>query len=155
MVACAHSLIEKSLDTRNLVMVVDDDPGFRRSVGRVLRQSGYETLLFPTAEAFEAQHDFGEAVCVLLDIDLGERSGIEVRKQLKARNNSIQVIYMTRNDDPIVPTAALQLRVPRLSQQTLPGTSAAGPHPEGCGRLMAELSPLRLAIPVSLDCRLF
>ncbi|MEA2951191.1 MAG: hypothetical protein QOJ96_711 [Alphaproteobacteria bacterium] len=96
------------MNTRNLVMVVDDDTGFLRSVGRMLRESRYETLLFPTAEAFEAQHDFAEAVCVLLDIDLGERSGIEVRKQLKARNDSIPVIYMTGNDDPIIRTAAIQ-----------------------------------------------
>jgi FixJ family two-component response regulator len=89
-------------------MVVDDDTGFLRSLGRMLRRSGYGTLLFPTAEAFEAQHDFAEAVCVLLDIDLGERSGIEVRKQLKARNSSLAVIFMTGNDDPIVRTAALQ-----------------------------------------------
>lgn len=96
------------MNSRNLVMVVDDDIGFLRSLRRMLRQSGYETLLFPTAEAFAAQHDFAEAVCVLLDIELGERSGIEVRKQLKARNDSIPVIYMTGNDDPIVRTAALQ-----------------------------------------------
>jgi FixJ family two-component response regulator len=35
---------------------------------RVLRQHGYETVLFENAEAFESHADFNEAHCVLLDI---------------------------------------------------------------------------------------
>jgi FixJ family two-component response regulator len=65
-------------------------------------------LLFPSAEAFKNHCDFGKAVCVLLDINLGDVSGIELRHRLKAANNSVPVIYMTGNDNPAVRTAALQ-----------------------------------------------
>ena len=93
---------------RNLVLVVDDDAGMLRSVARLLRQLGYASLLFPSAEAFANHSDFEEAVCVLLDINLGDGSGIDLRHRLKAANISVPVIYMTGNDSPAVRTAALQ-----------------------------------------------
>ena len=96
------------MPTRNLVFVVDDDASVLRSVARLLRQSGYASLLFPSAEAFANHDDFDSAVCVLLDIDLGDGSGIELRHHLKAANVSVPVIYMTGNDDPVVRETAFQ-----------------------------------------------
>jgi FixJ family two-component response regulator len=44
---------------------------------------------------------FRRAVCVLLDIDLGDGSGIELRYHLKAANIDVPVTYMTGNEDPV------------------------------------------------------
>jgi FixJ family two-component response regulator len=57
------------MDTANLVLVVDDDASMLTSLARMLRQFGYTSLLFPSAEAFENHSDFDGAVCVLLDIE--------------------------------------------------------------------------------------
>jgi FixJ family two-component response regulator len=91
-----------------LVFVVDDDVAMLKSLGRLLRQFGFESLLFASAEAFAAQRDFENAACVLLDINLGKVSGIDLRYRLKAANISVPVIYMTGNDNPAVREAALQ-----------------------------------------------
>ena len=96
------------MPNRNLVLVVDDDPAMLRSVARLLRQFGYAGLLFPSAEAFANHSDFEEVFCVLLDINLGDASGIELRLRLKAAGSSVPVIYMTGNDSPAVRTSALQ-----------------------------------------------
>jgi FixJ family two-component response regulator len=64
--------------------------------------------LFPSAEAFANQTDFDRAVCVLLDINLGDETGIELRHRLKAAGNTVPVIYMTGNDSPAVRMAALE-----------------------------------------------
>jgi FixJ family two-component response regulator len=96
------------LPHRNVVFVVDDDPAMLRSVARLLRQSGYASVLFPSAEAFENYGDFDGAACILLDINLGDVSGIELRLRLKAAGNSVPVIYMTGNDSSAVRTAAHQ-----------------------------------------------
>jgi FixJ family two-component response regulator len=93
---------------RNVVFVVDDDAGMLRSIARLLRQFGYASLLFPSAEAFEDHNDFAEMSCVLLDINLGAASGIELRLRLKAAGNSVPVIYMTGNDSSVVRAAAHQ-----------------------------------------------
>jgi FixJ family two-component response regulator len=74
----------------------------------MLRQFGYASLLFPSAETFANQTDFDRAVCVLLDINLGDGSGIELRHRLNAAGISVPVIYLTGNDSPAVRAAALQ-----------------------------------------------
>ena len=96
------------MSNRNLVLVVDDDAAMLKGVARLLRRHGYDTVLFPSAEAFANQSDFDGAVCVLLDINLGDGSGIELRHRLKAAGNSVPVIYMTGNDSPAVRMAAHQ-----------------------------------------------
>ena len=98
----------RRLPDRNLVFVVDDDALILRSVARLLRQFGYESLLFSSATAFAEHRDFHKAICVLLDINLGDVSGIELRHRLKAAGNSVPVIYMTGNDSPAVREAARQ-----------------------------------------------
>ena len=84
-----------SKDALDLVLVVDDDATMLKSAARLLRQLGYASLLFPSAEAFANHSDFGGAICVLLDINLGDGSGIEMRHRLKAAGNTLPVIYMT------------------------------------------------------------
>jgi FixJ family two-component response regulator len=99
---------QQLLPNRNVVLVVDDDPGMLGSIARMLRQLGYASLLFPSAETFAKQSDFDGAACVLLDINLGDESGIELRHRLKAAGITVPVIYMTGNDTPAVREAAIQ-----------------------------------------------
>ena len=96
------------MPNRNLVLVVDDDRGILRGMKRLLRQHGYDTLLFPSAEAFRGHNDFENVACIILDINLHDGSGIELRHRLKAAGISVPVIYVTANDNPAVRVAALQ-----------------------------------------------
>ena len=96
------------MSNRNVVFVVDDDPGTLRGVKRLLREYGYDSVLFPSAEAFQNHDDFEAAVCVILDINLNDESGIELRHGLKAAGISVPVIYITANDNPAVRMAALE-----------------------------------------------
>jgi FixJ family two-component response regulator len=80
------------------VLVVDDDPAMLRGVARVLRQHGYEPVLFPTAEAFKNYSNYEEAACIILDINLNDGSGIDLRQRLTAARISVPVIYITANE---------------------------------------------------------
>ena len=92
---------------RNLVIVVDDDPGMLKAVQRLLRQHAYEPILFSSAQAFKNHSDIETAACVILDIDLPDGSGIELREDLKAAGVSVPVIYITGNANPKVREAAV------------------------------------------------
>src|SRR5262249_20122980 len=46
------------LSNRRLVFVVDDDPGILRGLKRLLREFGYDSLLFQSAKAFRDHDDF-------------------------------------------------------------------------------------------------
>jgi FixJ family two-component response regulator len=96
------------LAKRNLVFVVDDDPGMLRGVQRLLREHGYDSMSFSSAEAFEKNDDFTEAICVVLDVNLNDDSGIELRHRLKAAGISLPVIYITGKDNPVTRTAAMK-----------------------------------------------
>ena len=95
------------MPNRNLVLVVDDDPGMLKCVKRLLQQHAYEPILFSSAQAFQSHTDFEKAACVILDINLNDGSGIELRHRLKADGHSVPVIYMTASDNPAVRRAAL------------------------------------------------
>ena len=95
------------MPNRNLVLVVDDDPGMLKCVKRLLRQHAYEPILFSSAQAFKNHGDFEKAACLILDINLNDGSGIELRHGLNADGISVPVIYMTGNEDHAVREAAL------------------------------------------------
>ena len=123
------------LQDRNHILVVDDDPGILKAVQRLLRQHDYEAILFSSAEAFKNHTDFESAVCVILDINLNDGSGIELRYGLKAAGNSVPVIYITGNDNPAVRKAALDsgciafLTKPFSAQELMEPLKRAGRHP--------------------------
>jgi CheY-like chemotaxis protein len=62
---------------------------------------------YASAQAFKNHTDFDGAVCVILDINLNDGSGIELRHRLKADGVSVPVIYITGNENPSVRKAAL------------------------------------------------
>jgi FixJ family two-component response regulator len=97
----------RALPNRNLVFVVDDDPGMLKGIKRLLREHGYDSILFASAEAFQNYADFDAACCVILDINLNKDSGIDLRRRLKAAGISLPVIYITGNDNPAIRSAAV------------------------------------------------
>jgi FixJ family two-component response regulator len=96
------------LSDRKIVLVVDDDPGMLRGVKRLLREHGYDAVLFPSADAFEKHDDFEQAICVILDVHLSDESGIEVRHRLKAAGIDVPVIYVTGKDNYATRMAAIE-----------------------------------------------
>ena len=95
------------MPNRNLVIVVDDDPAMLKCVQRLLQQHAYEPILFSSAQAFKSHTDIENAVCIILDIDLNDGSGIELRHRLKVDGVTVPIIYITGNEDPAVREAAL------------------------------------------------
>jgi FixJ family two-component response regulator len=121
---------------RNLVLVVDDDLGMLRAIKRLLRQHDYEPILFSSAQAFKSHTDFEKAACVILDINLNDGSGIELRQGLKAAGVSVPVIYITGNASPAVRDAALRsgcvafLTKPFSSQELIEPLKRVVGHPK-------------------------
>ena len=95
-------------DHPEAVFVVDDDPGMLRGVQRLLREHGYDSVSFVSADSFQKHDDFDQAICVVLDINLNDDSGIEVRHRLKAAGIALPVIYITGNDNPATRRAAIE-----------------------------------------------
>ena len=129
------------MQDRNIVLVVDDDVGVLKCLQRLLRVHGYEPILFSSAEAFKNHTEFEKAVCIILDIDLKDGSGIEVRRRLKAAGVRVPVIYVSGNEDPAVRKAALGsgciafLTKPFSIRELMEPLKRAGRHSDSGGRL--------------------
>jgi FixJ family two-component response regulator len=82
------------------VAVVDDDEHACRSLSRLLRAAGFQPVIYASAEAFLADTKRPHFDCLVLDIQLGGMSGIELGRRLRAEGGHTPVIYVTGHDDP-------------------------------------------------------
>ncbi len=82
------------------VAVVDDDEMVCQSIGRLLRAAGLQPITYPSAEAFLADTKHPQFDCLVLDVQLGGMSGIELAQRLKADGGSPPFIFITAHDDP-------------------------------------------------------
>jgi FixJ family two-component response regulator len=92
---------------RKAVFVVDDDPSMLKGMRRLLTQHGYEAVPFENAKALKDHRNFDQAVCIVLDINLSDGSGIELRHQLAEKGVRVPVIFITGNDSEATRMAAL------------------------------------------------
>jgi FixJ family two-component response regulator len=82
------------------VAVVDDDENVCRSLGRLLRATGIHPITYASAEAFLADTRHPQFDCLVLDIQLGGMSGIELAQEIVAKGEKTPFIYITAHDDP-------------------------------------------------------
>ncbi len=80
------------------IFVVDDDPSMRLGVKRLLNQHGFETELFDSVEDFHERADVRRPHCLVLDIKLKNKSGIDLARELTNSGVSLPVIFITAND---------------------------------------------------------
>lgn len=81
------------------VVLVEDDPGMRQAVGRVLMASGLTTASFANAEDALAVDLSGVGIFVL-DVHLPGMSGFAMYEKLIARGKRESVIFITAHDNP-------------------------------------------------------
>ncbi len=81
------------------VAVVDDDESVCRSFGRLLRAAGLQPITYESAESFLADTRHPQFGCLVLDIQLGAMSGIELARRL-ASDGGHTPVFITAHDDP-------------------------------------------------------
>lgn len=93
-----------------VVFVVDDDPAMLKSIALLLNNLGFATELYTSAEAFLSASTFCNASnsCIVLDIQLGGMSGIELGSRLASGDHGLPTIFITGNDNETSRKAALQ-----------------------------------------------
>jgi FixJ family two-component response regulator len=89
--------------TQNIyVAVVDDDESMCRSFSRLLRAAHLQPITYSSAEEFLADTKHPHFDCLVLDIQLGGMSGLELRDRLSAVRNTTPVVFITAHDEPEV-----------------------------------------------------
>jgi two-component system response regulator FixJ len=91
-----------------LVHLVDDDEAIRRSVGFMLKTSGYEVRAYESGAGFLKSASGLEPGCVLLDIRMPGMDGLEVLSALRAKGVLLPVIIMTGHGDVSLAVQAMK-----------------------------------------------
>jgi len=86
-------------DANGTVLVVDDDPALRESVGRLLRSLGLETQLFASISDFLESDPPDGPACLVLDVRLPGKSGLDLQRELAAANGELPIIFITGHGD--------------------------------------------------------
>src|SRR5580704_5534401 len=87
------------LDAKPAVLVIDDDPNVRASIGRLLRALGVDALLFQSISEFLRSDPPDGPTCLVLDVRLPERSGLDLQRELVAANRELPIIFITGHGD--------------------------------------------------------
>src|SRR5260370_20736411 len=86
-------------DPNSTVLVVDDDPGLRASVGRLLRSVGVDAQQFGSISDFLKSNPPDGPTCLVLDVRLPGQSGLDLQRELAAANSEIPIIFITGHGD--------------------------------------------------------
>ncbi|WP_144934878.1 response regulator [Pseudomonas alabamensis] len=79
------------------VFVIDDDASIRNALSRLLRAEGIPHALFESAEAFLNTQWETPYACLLLDINLPTKSGLDLQEVLRNMEAPWPIIFMTGN----------------------------------------------------------
>ena len=90
------------------VLVIDDDPDVRASVGRLLRSLGMDVQLFASISDFLKSDPPNGPTCLVLDIRLPGQSGLDLQRELAAANRELPIIFITGHGDITMSVQAMK-----------------------------------------------
>ena len=77
------------------VIIVDDDPGVRRAVSRLIRSAGFTVMTFASPARFLRQQLPSGPACVLLDMCMEGLTGLEVQEALERNERGVPIIFLS------------------------------------------------------------
>lgn len=95
-------------DELRLVHLVDDDEAIRRSVGFMLKTSGYHVRTYESGVELLKGAPHLEPGCILLDIRMPGMDGLEVQAALSDKGVTLPVIIMTGHGDVSLAVQAMK-----------------------------------------------
>ncbi len=90
------------------VFIVDDDPAVRDSLALMLGLLGYATAAFESAEAFLSAWRDDWVGCIVADLRLPGKSGLDLQAELRARGSRLSFVIITAHGDVPSARAAFQ-----------------------------------------------
>ena len=81
------------------VVVIDDDPAIRESIGSLLRSVGLQAQLFASVDEFLKTGRPAGPACLVLDVRLPGRSGLDLQRELAAASIRLPIIFITGYGD--------------------------------------------------------
>jgi FixJ family two-component response regulator len=93
---------QNSIKQSLVVVVVDDDESVRESLPDLLKEFGFTVLTFSSADEFLASKSIDRTACLVLDMVMPGKSGLDLQEELKNRGRKIPIIFITAQKDETI-----------------------------------------------------
>jgi FixJ family two-component response regulator len=90
---------KKIKEQPSTVIVIDDDPAVRQSLGSLLRSVGFEVNLFGSVDEFFKAGRQAGPTCLVLDVRLPGQSGLDFQREIAAAKSELPIIFITGHGD--------------------------------------------------------
>jgi FixJ family two-component response regulator len=88
------------MDKKNSkVFIIDDDAEIRQSLSLLLKSAGYQTESYSSINEFLAIENYNGAGCILLDVFLGGKTGLELQADIETKFECLPIIFITGHGD--------------------------------------------------------
>ena len=84
---------------RPFISVVDDDESVRESLPDLLREIGFASQAFGSAEEFLASDSLSRTKVIILDVAMPGMSGPDLQRELTRRHSRIPIVFITAHGD--------------------------------------------------------
>jgi len=78
-----------------IIFIIDDDKSVRRSLSLFLQSVGYQVETYESAEEFLEREKFEGVGCIILDVNMSGKSGLELQEELIKKGSDLPVIFIT------------------------------------------------------------
>jgi FixJ family two-component response regulator len=103
-----HHPMNKVVNIRPLVYIVDDDAPLREAIGSLLRSIGLQVELFGSAADFMSFKRPDVPSCLVLDVRLQGTSGLDFQHELAEANINLPIVFMTGHGDIAMTVRAMK-----------------------------------------------
>jgi FixJ family two-component response regulator len=106
--------------SRKVIAIIDDDSAMRGALSALLTTVGYRTEVYASGEEFIDAAFRSEARCLVVDIQLGDITGVELGRHLLAMGLTFPVIFMTGSVDGLARQQTSELGCVAFLQKPFP-----------------------------------
>lgn len=90
------------------VFLVDDEPGMRKALTRLLTAAGLAVRAFATAEEFLRAYRLADSGCLVLDVAMPGIDGLELQQHLTREGAMVPIVFLTGRGDIPMSVRAMQ-----------------------------------------------
>ena len=101
-----------------IIAIVDDDPWARDGLQALVRSAGWRAEAFASAREFLARPGVEKPVCLVLDLQLPDLSGLDLQKRMAEIHVEIPIVFLTGHGD--IPASVQAMKAGAISFLTKP-----------------------------------
>ena len=87
--------MQRARESSPLIAIVDDDASVREGLRSLIRSAGWRAEAFASAQEFLDRRGLEAPSCVVLDLQLGGASGLDLQKRMAESELQIPIVFLT------------------------------------------------------------